>query len=208
MRSWIVGLLVMALGSGGCSEQNAETDTIESDHQTKDSHSMRTDSVLSPARSTDINNLPKGRSAEVDLLASFCAATSESKDGLRTILAKMQKSEGPDFKLIEIGEIASSSLTDTIVSEIYGENWMFFVCKSFQHLSIEMKSYSIDPALLLGRGITANESEVITQDDDSGEGLDAQITIWLPMGIYRIIAIANSSIKPTTGSYTLSVRER
>ncbi|NET82915.1 MAG: tetratricopeptide repeat protein [Moorea sp. SIO1F2] len=76
-----------------------------------------------------------------------------------------------------------------------------FEGKAGEQITIELTSDEFDPYLIL----IDLEANLIAQDNDSGEGKNARITVTLPTtGTYVIVA--NSYNKQETGNYTLSWR--
>lgn len=73
-----------------------------------------------------------------------------------------------------------------------------------ERVTLTMTSEDLDPFLLAYRGNSVTGGEFLAEDDDSGGGLNAQITITLPAsGTYTFAA--NTYEGGETGSYQLSV---
>ncbi|MDB9313906.1 tetratricopeptide repeat protein, partial [Spirulina sp. CS-785/01] len=77
-----------------------------------------------------------------------------------------------------------------------------FTGEAGEQITIDLISEDFDSYLLL----RSPEGDIITQDDDGGEGTNARIVLELPMtGQYEIVV--NTYEAGETGSYTLSWRE-
>lgn len=79
-----------------------------------------------------------------------------------------------------------------------------FSGRAGQTITIDMTSQDVDSYLIL---MSADRSDFSIQDDDSGGGLDARITVQLPYtGRYMILA--NAYARGESGRYQLQVRDQ
>jgi hypothetical protein len=103
-----------------------------------------------------------------------------------------------------MGSIAAGEQgTGTITSDAYMHVWGFSG-QAGEQITVTMRGQGGLDAYL---GIIDPNNEVIAEDDDSGGGSDAQISIRLPeSGTYVIVATRNGiDSGTTTGNYTLEV---
>lgn len=103
--------------------------------------------------------------------------------------------------MIEVGQQGTATISADSYFHIYG-----FDAQAGQQVTITMRgSGGLDAYL----GLMDLNDEVIAEDDDSGGGTDAQISIRIPeSGTYVIVATRNGIDAGTTaGSYTLEVTD-
>jgi hypothetical protein len=103
------------------------------------------------------------------------------------------------FGMIEVDATSSATISSDSYVHIYG-----FDGQAGEQVTITMRGEGSLDAYL---GLLSPNDEVIAEDDDSGGGTDAQISIRLPeTGTYVIIATRNGFDTGTsTGNYTLFV---
>ena len=142
--------------------------------------------------------------AEYDdpLHETFCTADPDTRDERLRHAAGGTTDDPNGLRFFAVGEVVASALTPSKPHE----GWMFFLCQE-RYVTIQMASSSIDSQLGLARGIvTGQDSEMITMDDDSGDGLNAKIDIRLQPGSYKLLTTTYSGANNKFGSYTLSIR--
>lgn len=108
--------------------------------------------------------------------------------------------------VLRAGSTASGSLdtSDLLFDDgSYYDEWTYSG-EGGERVTITMTSDGLDPFLLAFRGSSVAGGEYLTEDDDGGGGLNAQITITLPAsGTYTFAA--NTYGEGETGTYQISV---
>lgn len=100
------------------------------------------------------------------------------------------------------GELTTSD--GTMNDESYFDTWTYHGSAG-EAITLTMSSSDLDPFLLVFRG-SFEDGEWLAEDDDSGGGLDAAVTLTLPTsGAYTVVA--NTFDAGQTGSYQISVAE-
>ena len=80
------------------------------------------------------------------------------------------------------GATASGSLTSSdlqLDDGSYYDEWSY-MGQAGERVTVTMTSDAVDPYLLVFQGSSLASGEYLTEDDDSGGGLNAQITLTLP----------------------------
>ena len=106
---------------------------------------------------------------------------------------------------LQSGQTASGELSadDPMLSAdgTHYDLWLYEGSKG-EEVTVTMRSEDLDAYLIAGFG-SLSDFSTLSEDDDSGGDLDAEIVITLPEdGMYTILA---NSYEAETGSYTLSV---
>jgi len=153
--------------------------------------------------SADLGEVEK---AELGATLRYCIASSEE----RLVMDRQIRSMRPDSKGILVpGLNVLSNITKPLFEDnIFGEHWVFFLCDIKQHITIEMKSYVIDPQVVVMKGLVEGHTEFIAENDDSDESLNAKVSLQLPLGAYQLVALANPEVRGVTGQYTISLTIR
>ena len=191
MKRRLIGLLAIIVIGVGCRHDEVTDNSDE--HQAPE--------LL---RSDEVPTQTDGKKAEINLVANFCASSVPEKQ------SNMRESfeESSKFRFLELGKIEMSKTTEPLVGDMYGEGWVFFLCDAESHVTIEMVSSSIDPHLVLIKGMTLGTGDILAENDDSGESLNAEISMLLTRGAYRIAALANPEVRGNTGPYLLLADKR
>ena len=107
---------------------------------------------------------------------------------------------GCSAQSLSVGQTVSGSLSTTdCVSNGYYYDLYQFTLGSSRTIQISMNSSAIDSYLRLYDA----SGNLITEDDDGGDGNNARITRTLSAGTYRVMA--SSYATGETGAYTLGV---
>lgn len=200
MRSWLAGPLAICTFiaiEAGCSRE--ETEAADYSEESQAHNPFFSDEVA-------IESIDDGKKAELELLSDFCASPSSEKQSNKMRLAFATSSSG--FRYLELGKVESSTITKPLLGDMYGEGWVFFLCDTEEHVTIEMTSFSIDPQMVLIKGLVQGSTEIVAENDDSEESLNAEISIRLSRGIYQIAALANPEVRGNTGTYFLLADKR
>jgi hypothetical protein len=111
---------------------------------------------------------------------------------------------GGDLPSLEFNTPANGRLEAgdaTLQDKTYFDSWIF-EGRGGQRVTITMRSDAFDAYLLLRRG-APGQGAVLAEDDDSGGGSNARLTVTLPeSGAYTVVA---NSYQAGTGPYTLVV---
>lgn len=194
MKRWLIGLLAIIVIGVGCIHEEA----AENADENQAPELLWPDEV--PTTQTD------DKTSEINLVANFCASSVPDKqDNMRAAF----KASSTGIRFLELGKIEVSDITEPLGGDIYGEIWAFFLCDAERHVTIKMVSSSIDPHLALTKGIgSGSTGDILAENDDSGKSLNAEISILLTRGAYRIAALANPEVRRNTGVYLLRADKR
>lgn len=139
------------------------------------------------------------------LFLSSCGDGSDSKGGDCGTVTEIGSNSVLDG-VLNSSDCEVSDLVPTAADDSYADEYLLTLDSSTT-ITITMRSTELDSYLvILGRstscasGCTVAEANVLYQDDDSGGGADAQITVTLDAGSYIIVA---NSYERTTGNYTI-----
>jgi hypothetical protein len=115
-------------------------------------------------------------------------------------------SGGGSGSVLRVGSSASGSLSSsdaTLDDGSYFDEWSYSG-QGGESITVTMTSADVDSYLLAFLGNGMSSGEYLAEDDDSGGGLNAQITLTLPAsGTYTFVA--NTFGQGETGSYEMSV---
>ncbi|MCK5650347.1 MAG: caspase family protein [Gemmatimonadetes bacterium] len=116
-------------------------------------------------------------------------------------------SGGPGPTTLVAGRSNSGELTTsdpTLPDDSYFDAWTYHGTAG-ESITVTMTSSELDSYLLVFRG-SLEDGEWMAEDDDSGGGVDASVTLTLPTaGVYTVAA--NTFGAGQTGSYQISVEE-
>ena len=128
----------------------------------------------------------------------------ESWIWLETVVLLTLLAQGPTRGTISVGDTVRDSLTrrDLVLpaESTYAQQWRLRG-RAGETVTIDLAATAFDAYLFL---LGPNESPKPPQDDDSGGGCNARLTLRLPAtGDYLIVA--TSSERHATGAFTLTV---
>jgi len=109
------------------------------------------------------------------------------------------------FSPIALGQTVSGTLGSgsCVLDDRNTDLWTFTVA-ALTDVIISLSSSDFDAFLILAR-VESGSLVAVTEDDDSGGGLDSEIVVQIPAGTYLILA---STFDPgETGTYSLSLIE-
>ena len=161
------------------------------------------------AAKTEAQTIADIRSQLEDLRDQLDATQTVGDDplipaGLREYCDDESTTSPSGVELILVGEARDGRLLETdqqLDDGTYFDEWLLPVCESGT-ITVEMTSEVLDSYLLL---LPVSQHGEIGQDDDSGDGLDARLTVTVDPGFYIIGANTSGLFGTRTGDYTLSV---